>query len=120
MRFTSFTSACQPGQVLKIPIAHADGNYYTDPVTLAAMQANAQIVLRYCTPESKVTPAANPNGSLDNIAGIINAAGNVLGMMPHPERCAETVLGNDDGKLIFLSMLESLKQGKKPLQMASA
>ncbi len=117
---TSFTSACQPGQVLKIPIAHADGNYYTDPVTLAAMQANAQIVLRYCTPESKVTPAANSNGSLDNIAGIINAAGNVLGRLPHPERCAETVLGNDDGKLIFLSMLESLKQGKKPLQMASA
>jgi phosphoribosylformylglycinamidine synthase len=95
--------------VLKIPIAHADGNYYTDPVTLAAMQANAQIVLRYCTPQGKVTPEANPNGSLDNIAGIINPEGNVLGMMPHPERCAEEMLGNEDGRLIFLSMLEALK-----------
>jgi phosphoribosylformylglycinamidine synthase len=78
-------------------------------VTLAAMQANAQIVLRYCTPEGKVTPEANPNGSLDNIAGIINPEGNVLGMMPHPERCAEEMLGNEDGRLIFLSMLEALK-----------
>ena len=108
------------GQVLKIPVAHADGNYYTDPVTLAAMQANAQIVLRYCTPEGKATPEANPNGSLDNIAGIINAEGNVLGMMPHPERCAEAVLGNDDGKQIFLSMLESLKGNKKQLKMVEA
>ena len=100
---TAFTEACESGQVLKIPVAHADGNYYTDPVTLAAMQANAQIVLRYCTPE------ANPNGSLDNIAGIINPEGNVLGMMPHPERCAEEILGNQDGKLIFLSLLKAMK-----------
>jgi phosphoribosylformylglycinamidine synthase subunit PurQ / glutaminase len=106
---TSFTGNCESGQVLKIPIAHADGNYYTDPVTLAAMQANAQIVLRYCTPKGNVTSEANPNGSLDNIAGIINAEGNVLGMMPHPERCTEDVLGNEDGRLIFLSMLEGLK-----------
>ncbi len=106
---TAFTRSCESGQVLKIPIAHADGNYYTDPVTLAAMQANAQIVLRYCTPEGKETPEANPNGSLDNIAGIINAEGNVLGMMPHPERCVEDVLGNEDGRLIFLSMLAGLK-----------
>src|SRR5580765_2214159 len=117
---TAFTGACQSGQVLKIPIAHADGNYYTNPVTLAALQANAQIVLRYCTPDGKVTPEANPNGSLDNIAGIINAEGNVLGMMPHPERCSEAVLGNDEGKLIFLSMLESLKGNKKPLKMVEA
>ena len=106
--------------MLKIPIAHADGNYYTDPVTLAAIQANAQIVLRYCTPDGKVTPEASPNGSLDNIAGIINAEGNVLGMMPHPERCAEAVLGNDEGKRIFLSMLESLKGNKKQLKMVGA
>jgi phosphoribosylformylglycinamidine synthase subunit PurQ / glutaminase len=106
---TAFTEACEPGQVLKIPVAHADGNYYTDPVTLAAMQANAQIVLRYCTPEGKVTPEANPNGSLDNIAGIINSEGNVLGMMPHPERCAEDILGNKDGKLIFQSLLKAMK-----------
>jgi phosphoribosylformylglycinamidine synthase len=106
---TAFTEACESGQVLKIPVAHADGNYYTDPVTLAAMQANAQIVLRYCTPEGKVTPEANPNGSLDNIAGIINPEGNVLGIMPHPERCAEEILGNQDGKLIFQSLLKAMK-----------
>ena len=106
---TAFTEACASGQVLKIPVAHADGNYYTDPVTLAAMQANAQIVMRYCTPEGKVTPEANPNGSLDNIAGIINPEGNVLGMMPHPERCAEEILGNQDGKLIFQSLLKAMK-----------
>ncbi|MFO0706438.1 MAG: phosphoribosylformylglycinamidine synthase subunit PurQ [Nitrospira sp.] len=106
---TAFTGACDPQQVLKIPVAHADGNYYTDPVTLAAMQANAQIVLRYCTPDGKVTPEANPNGSLDNIAGIINPEGNVLGMMPHPERCAEDVLGNRDGRLIFESVFKAMK-----------
>jgi phosphoribosylformylglycinamidine synthase len=96
--------------VLKLPIAHADGNYYTDPVTLAGLQANAQIVFRYCTADGKVTPEANPNGSLDNIAGIRNAAGNVLGLMPHPERASEDLLGNEDGKLIFLSMLEAMKK----------
>jgi phosphoribosylformylglycinamidine synthase subunit PurQ / glutaminase len=113
---TPFTNACQPGQVLKIPIAHAEGNYYTDPVTLAGLQANAQVVFRYCHADGKVTPEANPNGSLDNIAGIRNAEGNVLGMMPHPERCAEEMLGNDDGRLIFISMLEALKSAnyKKP------
>lgn len=109
---TPFTGRCQPGQVLKIPIAHADGNYYTDDVTLSQMKAAAQIVFRYCTPEGKVTAEANPNGSLDNIAGIRNAAGNVMGMMPHPERSAEAVLGNDDGRLIFLSMLDALQAAK--------
>lgn len=105
---TRFTNRCESGQVLKIPIAHADGNYYTDPVTLGGIKANAQVVFRYCTAEGKVTPEANPNGSLDHIAGIMNAEGNVLGMMPHPERCAEAVLGNEAGRLIFLSMLETL------------
>jgi len=109
---TPFTGCCESGQVLKIPIAHADGNYYTDPVTLAALQANAQIIFRYCTPDGKVTPESNPNGSLDNIAGIRNAEGNVLGLMPHPERCAEDMLGNDDGRVIFLSMLDALKKAK--------
>ncbi|WHZ13865.1 MAG: Phosphoribosylformylglycinamidine synthase, glutamine amidotransferase subunit [Nitrospira sp.] len=109
---TSFTNRCESGQVLKIPIAHADGNYYTDPVTLAGIKANAQVIFRYCTVEGKVTPETNPNGSLDNIAGIMNAAGNVLGLMPHPERSAETLLGNEDGRLIFLSMLETLKKAK--------
>ncbi len=110
---TAFTNRCEPGQVLKIPIAHADGNYYTDDVTLSQLKANAQIVFRYCAPDGTVTEEANPNGSLDNIAGIVNARGNVLGMMPHPERCAEAILGNDDGRLIFLSMLDALKQAKR-------
>jgi phosphoribosylformylglycinamidine (FGAM) synthase-like amidotransferase family enzyme len=95
-----------------LPIAHADGNYYTDDVTLSQLKANAQIVFRYCTPDGQLTPEVNPNGSLDHIAGIINAKGNVLGMMPHPERCAEEVLGNDDGRLILLSMLDALKQAR--------
>jgi phosphoribosylformylglycinamidine synthase len=110
---TPFTSACKPGQVLKIPVAHADGNYYTDPVTLAGLQANAQVVFRYCTADGKVTPEACPNGSLDNIAGIRNAQGNVLGMMPHPERCVEAMLGNEDGRLILASMMEGLKKTKR-------
>jgi phosphoribosylformylglycinamidine synthase len=110
---TPFTGRYRPGQVLKIPIAHADGNYYTDEVTRSQIKANAQVVFRYCDAEGKVTEAANPNGSLDNIAGIQNPAGNVLGMMPHPERCSEDVLGGHDGRLIFESMLEAL--GKKQM-----
>ena len=109
---TPFTSLCKSGQVLKIPIAHADGNYYTDPVTLAGLQANAQIIFRYCRADGKVTPEACPNGSLDNIAAIRNAAGNVLGMMPHPERCAEAMLGNEDGRLILASMVEGFEKAK--------
>lgn len=104
---TRFTNRCESGQVLKIPIAHADGNYYTDPVTLGGIKANAQVIFRYSTADGKVTPDANPNGSLDHIAGIMNADGNVLGMMPHPERSAESILGNEDGRLIFESMLSS-------------
>ena len=111
---TPFTSRCKPGQVLKIPIAHADGNYYTDDVTRSQIKANAQVVFRYCDEGGDVTEATNPNGSLENIAGIRNAAGNVLGMMPHPERCSEDVLGGRDGRLIFESMLEAL--GKAKLQ----
>ncbi len=107
---TSFTGQCTPGQVLRIPIAHADGNYYTDPVTLGALQANAQVVFRYCDAEGRLSDIANPNGSLDHIAGVQNAQGNVLGMMPHPERCAEQVLGSEDGRLVFLSMLDALTQ----------
>ena len=105
---TPFTNACKSGQILKLPIAHAAGNYYTDPATLSSLQANAQIMFRYCTADGQVTTKANPNGSLDNIAGLRNADGNVLGLMPHPERCAESVLGNEDGLHLFRSMLTSL------------
>jgi len=110
---TRFTGLCKPGQVLKVPVAHADGNYYTDPVMLASIKANAQVMFRYCTADGAVTAEVNPNGSLDNIAGIRNAEGNVLGMMPHPERCAELVLGNEDGRLILASMVEGLKAVKR-------
>ncbi len=109
---TPCTGLCRPGQILKIPIAHADGNYYTDPVTLAGLQANAQVVFRYCDRDGQVTPESNPNGSLGHIAGIRNAQGNVLGMMPHPERCAEEALGNEDGRLILASLVEALKKAK--------
>ena len=109
---TPFTGRCTPGQVLKIPIAHAEGNYYTDEVTRSQLTANAQVVFRYCTADGEVTPEANPNGSIDNIAGIRNAAGNVMGLMPHPERCAEAILGDEGGRLIFLSMLDALEKQK--------
>ncbi len=105
---TPFTRACKPGQVLRLPIAHAEGNYYADPVTLATLRANAQIVFRYCRPDGVADDAANPNGSVENIAGIRNAAGNVLGLMPHPERCAESVFGNQDGLLLFRSMAQAV------------
>ena len=113
---TPFTRHYESGHVLQIPIAHAEGNYHTDPVTLAALQANAQIVFRYCRADGIVTEQANPNGSLDNIAGIRNAAGNVLGLMPHPERCAESVLGNQDGQLLFRSMIDTVMSGQDKKQ----
>lgn len=116
---TPFTGRCESGQVLKLPIAHAEGNYYTDPVTLSALKANAQVVFRYCSPDGKVLTDSNPNGSLDNIAGIRNAAGNVMGLMPHPERCAENALGNEDGKLLFLSMVDALKKASGNSTLAS-
>lgn len=102
---TPFTSACEPGQVLRIPVAHHEGNYYADSATVAELLANRQVVLRYCDPSGRITPAANPNGSLENIAAICNRERNVLGMMPHPERAAETMLGSDDGRMIFESLL---------------
>ena len=102
---TSFTSECREDHVLRIPISHGEGNYYADPDTLASLNARGQIVFRYCTPQGEITQDANPNGSLENIAGIVNDRGNVLGMMPHPERCCEEALGGMDGRLIFESML---------------
>ena len=100
-----FTSRCRVGQVLRIPISHYEGSYYADESTLAELEANGQVVFRYCASSGEVTDAANPNGSLHNIAGIVNRAGNVLGMMPHPERCCEALLGGTDGRLLFESLL---------------
>ena len=104
---TAFSNACQPGQVLQVPISHGEGNYYAAEATLRDLEANGQVVFRYCTPDGQVTPEANPNGALHNIAGIINKRGNVLGMMPHPERVVEDLLGGADGKLIFQSIVQS-------------
>lgn len=103
-----FTSACKPGGVLRLPIAHGEGNYFADDATLRALEANNQIVFRYCAPDGSLTPEANPNGSLKSIAGIVNDRGNVMGMMPHPERAVDPLLGPTDGQMIFRSVLESV------------
>lgn len=108
---TAFTRGLQPGQVLKIPVAHGDGNFFADPETLAAINAAGRVVFRYCTPDGQVSPAACPNGSLENIAGVANARGNVVGLMPHPERAAEAVLGSEDGRLLFQAAVQALAEG---------
>ncbi len=102
---TPFTNLCKKAQVLKIPIAHTDGNYFIPEDGLKALTENNQIIFRYCDQSGNVTPDANPNGSLENIAGICNVARNVLGMMPHPERASESILGSDDGKYVFESIV---------------
>jgi phosphoribosylformylglycinamidine synthase len=105
---TPFTSAAKPGQVLQIPIAHAEGSYFCDEATLAELERNRQIVFRYTTPEGRKEAAANPNGSLANIAGVCNLERNVMGLMPHPERAVEAALGSEDGLVIFRSLIQSL------------
>ena len=103
---TTFSAACRPGQVLAIPISHGEGRYYADPETLARLEAERRVVFRYCDGAGQTTAAANPNGSVNNIAGIINERGTVLGMMPHPERACEALLGGEDGLHIWRSILE--------------
>lgn len=103
---TRFTNALDVGDVIAVPISHGEGNYYADERTLDAMEANGQIVFRYCDADGAVTADANPNGSRRGIAGISNAQGNVLGMMPHPERCCDPLMGGDDGLGIFRSIVE--------------
>jgi phosphoribosylformylglycinamidine synthase len=102
------TQACREGEVLRIPIAHGEGNYYCDPATLGEMTRARQVLFRYCEADGSITPASNPNGSVENIAGIANRAGNVVGLMPHPERACEHLLGSDDGRRIFESVIRSL------------
>jgi phosphoribosylformylglycinamidine synthase subunit PurQ / glutaminase len=105
---TAFTRGIRPGQVLRMPISHGEGKYHAEPHVLARLKQQNQIVLRYCTEDGGVTRAANPNGSVENIAGIVNDEGNVFGLMPHPERAAETAMGGTDGLMIFHSLLGSL------------
>jgi phosphoribosylformylglycinamidine synthase len=105
---TPFTNQCRRGEVLEIRIGHMEGNYFCDEKTLEELKRDSRVLFRYCTPEGTVTPEANPNGSLDNIAGICNAGRNVLGMMPHPERSSEALLGSTDGMKIIQSVVNSL------------
>jgi phosphoribosylformylglycinamidine synthase I len=104
---TPFTSACRPGEVLEIPIGHMEGNYVCEDATLDQLRREQRVVFRYCTPDGAVNETGNPNGSLDNIAGICNQGRNVLGMMPHPERASEAAMGGTDGMKIFQSVMQA-------------
>jgi len=104
---TSFSLRCQPGQLLRVPVSHGDGNYFADPETLATLEEEGRVLFRYSDLSGEATEEANPNGAAHNIAGIVNQAGNILGMMPHPERSCEAILGSTDGNLIFQSIIDS-------------
>jgi phosphoribosylformylglycinamidine synthase len=104
---SAFTGLSRQGDVLRVPISHGEGRYYADDTTLDELEASGRVAFRYCTPEGDVTPEANPNGSLRNIAGIINERGNVLGMMPHPERASEALMGGSDGLVLWRSVIEA-------------
>ena len=116
---TAFTNRFHLGQVVRMPIAHNEGNYTVDAATLRQLQQNRQVLFRYCDADGQATQAANPNGSTDHIAGLCNAAGNVMGLMPHPERCAEAALGGVDGRLLFESILESCAQRSRRPQLTT-
>ena len=105
---TPFTVDCRPGQVLRIPIAHGEGNYYAEPDVLERIERNRQVVFRYTTAAGEVTSAANANGSLNNIAGLCNEGRNVVGLMPHPERACEAAVGSADGLVIFTSVMRAV------------
>ena len=105
---TPFTTAYRPGQLLRIPIAHGEGCYIAEPETLAELEANGRVVFRYVDAAGNPAPEANPNGSLNNVAGIVNERGNVLGMMPHPERAVSELLGSTDGMGFFRSLADHL------------
>jgi phosphoribosylformylglycinamidine synthase len=100
-----FTNACRRGQVLRIPIAHGEGSYFAEPEVIESLEREDRILVRYCDKNGNVTDAVNPNGSLENIAGICNEGRNVFGLMPHPERASEELLGSEDGRFIFESIL---------------
>jgi phosphoribosylformylglycinamidine synthase I len=108
-----FTRKFKKNQVVRMPIAHGEGNYFADAATLKQLEKHDQILFRYCDVDGKTKKSANPNGSLDNIAGICNRAGNVMGMMPHPDRAAEAALGSSDGKLVFESVIATF-EAKQP------
>ena len=104
---TPFTSEVEPLRLLSVPVSHGEGNYFADPETLRMLEETGRVAFRYVDAAGEATDAANPNGSANNIAGIVNEAGNVLGMMPHPERASDPVLGGEDGLAIFRSIVEN-------------
>lgn len=104
---TPFTNQCREGEVLKIPVAHEDGSFFAAPDTIKRLQDNGQIIFRYCNREGEIDDAANPNGSVENIAGIANETKTVMGMMPHPERCADPLWPDLDGQSIFRSLIQN-------------
>jgi phosphoribosylformylglycinamidine synthase subunit PurQ / glutaminase len=108
---TPFSNLLEKGQVIRVPVAHGEGNYYIDAEGLKTLEETGRIVFRYSTMDGEITVEANPNGSVHNIAGIVNEQGNVLGMMPHPERCIDELLGGTDGKLIFQSIVARFERG---------
>ena len=108
---TPFTSGCRPGQVLRIPIAHGEGNYYAEPDVIDRLEKNRQVIFRYAT-AAAVTPDANPNGSVNNIAGLCSEARNVVGLMPHPERACELAVGSADGLVLLESVVKSVSRGR--------
>ena len=105
---TPFTTKCGKGQVLKIPISHYEGRYYADDSVIKELEDTSRVAFRYGTPSGQITSESNPNGALNNIAGIVNKQGNVLGMMPHPERSCEDILGSSDGNIIWESIIASI------------
>jgi len=105
---TPFTKLCKAGDILRIPVANGEGNYFSSHEDLEKLKSNSQIVFRYCGENGEINEVYNPNGSTYNIAGICNEHGNVLGMMPHPERCCEQMIGGEDGRVIFDSVLQSI------------
>jgi phosphoribosylformylglycinamidine synthase I len=109
---TRFTGLCRAGEVLAFPVAHGEGNYFADNETLRRLEGEGRVVFRYCDARGTISAEANPNGSQSNIAGIINEAGNVLGMMPHPERAADPALGHTDGQKVFRSIVDAVAAGE--------
>jgi len=108
---TPFTAACRQGQVLQLPIAHGEGNYFAEPDVIARLESGRQVIFRYTNAGGEVVDTANPNGSASAIAGLCNEARNVVGLMPHPERACESILGSADGLVIFESVVQSMKSG---------
>ena len=104
---SAFTRLCHTSDVLRVPISHGEGRYYADDATLNELESTGRVAFRYCTADGAITPESNPNGSERNIAGIVNERGNVLGMMPHPERSSEALMGGTDGLVLWRSVIEA-------------